>query len=111
MLLSIAYIKTLSLWMPIGLHIAWNWTQGPLWGMNVSGMDIANSFLVSAPKGPELLSGGEFGAEGSLITAAAIAALCWYLWRAEWLKPSESNASIWRKYPSSYGVEPVEQEM
>ena len=111
MLLSIAYIKTLSLWMPIGIHIAWNWTQGPLWGMNVSGMDITNSFLVSTPQGPELLSGGEFGAEGSLISAVAIAALCWYLWRAEWLKPSESISSIWRKYPSSYGVEPVDQEM
>ena len=111
MLLSIAYIKTLSLWMPIGIHIAWNWTQGPLWGMNVSGMDITNSFLVSTPQGPELLSGGEFGAEGSLISAAAIAALCWYLWKAEWLKPSEPNSSIWRKYPSSYGVEPVDQEM
>ena len=111
MLLSIAYIKTLSLWMPIGIHIAWNWTQGPLWGMNVSGMEIKNSFLVSTPQGPELLSGGEFGAEGSLISAVVIAALCWYLWRAEWIKPSESNASIWRKYPSGYGVEPVDQEM
>jgi len=45
MLLSIVYLKTLSLWMPIGLHIAWNWTQGPLWGMNVSGMDIKDSFF------------------------------------------------------------------
>ena len=104
-------MKTLSLWMPIGIHIAWNWTQGPLWGMNVSGMDIKDSFLISAPRGPELLSGGEFGAEGSLISAVVIAALCWYLWRAEWIKPSESIASIWRKYPSGFGVEPVDQEM
>jgi len=111
MLLSIAYLKTLSLWMPIGIHIAWNWTQGPLWGMNVSGMEIKDSFLVSLPQGPELLSGGEFGAEGSLISSVAIAALCWYLWRAEWLKPSESISSIWSKYPSGYGVEPVDQEM
>ena len=111
MLLSIVYLKTLSLWMPIGLHIAWNWTQGPLWGMNVSGIDIKDSFLVSTPQGPELLSGGEFGAEGSLISSVFIAALCWYLWKAEWIKPSESIASLWRKYPSGYGVEPVDQEM
>jgi len=111
MLLSIVYVKTRSLWMPTGLHFAWNWTQGPLWGMNVSGMDIKDSFLVSTPQGPELLSGGEFGAEGSLISAVVIAALCWYLWRAEWIKPSESIASLWRKYPSGYGVEPVDQEM
>ena len=110
-LLSIVYVKTRSLWMPTGLHFAWNWTQGPLWGMNVSGMDIKDSFLVSTPQGPELFSGGEFGAEGSLISAVVIAALCWYLWRAEWIKPSESNASIWHKYPSGYGIEPVDQEM
>jgi len=68
-------------------------------------------FLVSTPQGPELLSGGEFGAEGSLISSVFIAALCWYLWRAEWIKPSESIASLWRKYPSGYGVKPVDQEM
>ncbi len=111
MLLSIAYIKTRALWLPTGIHFAWNWTQGPLWGMNVSGMETKNSFLVSTPQGHELLSGGEFGAEGSLISAVVITALCWYLWKAEWLKPSESNASIWRKYPSGYGVEPENQEM
>jgi len=111
MLISIAYLKTRALWMPTGLHFAWNWTQGPLWGMNVSGIDIENSFLVSTTQGHDLLSGGEFGAEGSLITAVVIAGLCWYLWRAEWLKPSETNAALWRKYPSRYGVEPVDQEM
>ena len=109
-LFSVAYIKTRSLWLPTGLHMAWNWTQGPLWGMNVSGIDIQNSFMVSVPQGHELLSGGEFGAEGSLISSVVIILVTWYMWRASWLKPSEANSALWRKYPASYGVPPAETE-
>ncbi|MCH7495206.1 MAG: CPBP family intramembrane metalloprotease [Candidatus Marinimicrobia bacterium] len=109
-MLSVAYIKTRSLWLPTGLHMAWNWTQGPLWGMNVSGIDIQNSFMVSVPQGPELLSGGEFGAEGSLISSVVIILVIWYMWRASWLKPSEANSALWRKYPAAYGVPPAETE-
>ena len=108
--LSVAYIKTRSLWLPTGLHMAWNWTQGPLWGMNVSGIDIPNSFMVSIPTGPELLTGGEFGAEGSLISSLLIILATWYMWRAPWLKPSKANSALWRKYPAAYGTPPVETE-
>lgn len=110
-MLSIAYIKTRSLWLPIGLHMGWNWTQGPLWGMNVSGTTMEKSILVSPPQGPELLSGGEFGAEGSLIATLIIILISWYMWRAEWIKPSEANSELWKKYPASYGVSPEESEI
>ena len=110
-MLSIAYIKTRSLWLPIGLHMGWNWTQGPLWGMHVSGTTMENSFLVSAPQGSDLLSGGDFGAEGSLIASVIIILVTWYIWRADWIKPSEANLELWKKYPASYGVSPEESEM
>ncbi|MFC1561851.1 lysostaphin resistance A-like protein [candidate division KSB1 bacterium] len=106
-LLSVAYIKTRSLWLPIGLHMAWNWTQGPLWGMNVSGISTVNSFLVSIPRGPDLLSGGEFGAEDSLISSVFITGLLWYVWKVNWIKPSPHNEALWQKYPAGYGLEPV----
>lgn len=110
-MLSIAYLKTRSLWLPIGLHMGWNWTQGPLWGMNVSGTTMENSFLVSAPQGSDLLSGGDFGAEGSLIASVIIILVTWYIWCADWIKPSEANSDLWKKYPASYGVSPEESEM
>ncbi len=110
-LLSVAYFETRSLWLPTGLHIAWNWTQGPLWGMNVSGIEITNTFMVSTPVGPEWLSGGAFGAEGSYLSSIAIAALTWYIWKAEWIKPTEVNAALWEKYPAGYGREPIVQEV
>jgi hypothetical protein len=75
-LLGGAYMLTRSLWMPMGLHAAWNFTQGFLFDVPVSG--IAENGLVTAKlSGPALLSGGQFGLEGSVIalviaTAAGI---------------------------------------
>ena len=81
-LFGLAYLKTRSLWVPIGLHVAWNWAQGSVWGVKVSGTEIPDSLLESVPKGPELLSGGAFGVEGSLITIAVTIGLLLYIWKA-----------------------------
>jgi membrane protease YdiL (CAAX protease family) len=107
-LFGLIYFKTRSLWIPIGMHIAWNWTQGPLWGMKVSGTAIAHTFMVSVPKGPQLVSGGDFGAEGSLITVIVSAALVLYVWKANWIKPTHRMATLWRRYPAGFGLTPFE---
>jgi membrane protease YdiL (CAAX protease family) len=67
LLLGMAYAWTRSLWFCMGLHAAWNFTQGPLLGIPVSGFDV-DGLLRSRVQGPELLSGGEFGAEASILT-------------------------------------------
>nr|WP_246427499.1 type II CAAX endopeptidase family protein [Paenibacillus phyllosphaerae] len=64
-----------SLWMPIGFHFAWNFSQGHLFGFAVSGTDAA-SVLTITPQGTAVLSGGEFGAEGSVVTTILILAVC-----------------------------------
>jgi membrane protease YdiL (CAAX protease family) len=64
-LLAAAYIITRRLWLPIGMHFAWNLTQGSVYGVAVSGIAV-RGMLKSSLKGPELLSGGEFGAEASV---------------------------------------------
>lgn len=65
-LLGGAYMLTRSLWVPMGLHAAWNFTQGFIWDVPVSGLDQQG--LVEAKlSGPEILSGGAFGLEASLI--------------------------------------------
>jgi len=75
-LLGGAYMLTRSLWMPMGLHAAWNFTQGFVFDVPVSGLDVRG--LVTAKlSGPVLLSGGPFGLEASVIalvvaTAAGI---------------------------------------
>jgi CAAX protease family protein len=64
-LLAAAYVATRSLWLPIGLHWAWNLFEGPVWGSRVSGNDIAVLADARFP-GSTLLTGGAFGPEAGL---------------------------------------------
>ena len=64
-LLGAAYILTRRLWLAIGIHFAWNFTQGGIFGVNVSGTSIGGLFD-SELSGPPLLSGGRFGIETSV---------------------------------------------
>lgn len=65
-LLAIAYTATRSLWLPIGLHFAWNFTQSGVFGIAVSGADVEPGLLRTVLSGPEVLTGGTFGPEASL---------------------------------------------
>lgn len=81
-LLGGAYMLTRSLWLPMGLHAAWNLTQGEIFDVPVSG--LAMDGLVNARiQGPPLLSGGEFGFEASIIALALATAVgVWFVVRA-----------------------------
>ena len=68
LLLGAAYKWSGTLWMPIGIHWAWNFCQGNVFGFPVSGSDAGVSLIQSAVEGPELLTGGLFGAEASIIS-------------------------------------------
>lgn len=64
-LLGGAYMLTRSLWMPMGIHAAWNLTQGELFDVPVSGFE-QHGLVQAQLSGPPLLSGGGFGLESSL---------------------------------------------
>ncbi len=64
-MLAAIYMVTRRLWAAIGVHVAWNFTQGGVYGIPVSGFDV-QGLLVPRITGPELLTGGDFGAEASL---------------------------------------------
>ena len=81
-LLGGAYMLTRSLWVPIGLHAAWNFTQGEIYDVPVSGFD-QHGLVTAKLSGPELLSGGAFGLEASVIAmVCATAAGIWLVVRA-----------------------------
>jgi membrane protease YdiL (CAAX protease family) len=65
-MLAAAYMLTRRLWLAIGIHMAWNFTQSGVFGVATSGVH-ENGILQSTLTGPTLLSGGEFGAEGSIV--------------------------------------------
>lgn len=78
------YALTGRLWVPIGLHLAWNLAQGYLFGATVSGNSLGGSILLSSarPGAPAWLTGGTFGPEASvpalvLVSAVTVAALRW----------------------------------
>jgi membrane protease YdiL (CAAX protease family) len=66
LLLGINYIYTKNLWFSIFFHFIWNVFQGPVLGYEVSGFDMP-FILEQNLEGPALLTGGEFGFEGSII--------------------------------------------
>ncbi len=61
-----AYLKTGQLWLPIGLHLGWNFFQASVFGYASSGQSDA-TLITQIPIGPDWLSGGAFGAEGSIL--------------------------------------------
>jgi uncharacterized protein len=65
-LFAVGYLVTRSLWLPIGLHFAWNFAEGPIFGFPVSGLQTAR-FMSTTQSGPDILTGGAFGPEGGLI--------------------------------------------
>ncbi len=65
-LLGLAYERYRRLWFPIGLHLAWNITSGPVLGHEVSGYVSMATLFVERGHGAPLLTGGDFGIEGSV---------------------------------------------
>ena len=74
MLLGAAYLLTRRLWLAIGIHFGWNFMQAGVFGPNLSGREVG-SVLESRLSGPDLLSGGALGVEGSLFAVLLCAAL------------------------------------
>ena len=66
LLLAAAYMVTRNLWLPIGIHWAWNLFQGPVYGARVSGIDMGRPIFPAVFSGPSWLTGGTFGPEASL---------------------------------------------
>jgi membrane protease YdiL (CAAX protease family) len=106
-ILVILYYQTRRLWLPITFHLSWNLAQSWLWGFDVSGIKIENQLFVTTPTGPDLLTGGEFGLEGSILsTILFVAVSLWFLARPL-LRPTEEVAALWARYPAGFGLEPV----
>jgi membrane protease YdiL (CAAX protease family) len=73
-LFGLLFHVTRSLPLCIGVHMGWNFTQGTVWGIPVSGSK-ATGWLVSARTGPDWLSGGVFGAEASVVAVVLCSAV------------------------------------
>jgi len=77
--LAFAWLRTQSLWLPIGIHIGWNFLQGPVFGFEVSGIPTP-SLVRHVVNGPELITGGAFGPEAGLLVLPAMALGAGLIW-------------------------------
>ena len=100
LMLAAFYMLTGRIWMSVGVHAAWNFAQGWIWGARVSGIEVKESLYFSTPKAgaPEWLSGGGFGPEASVPamvvgTGVAILVLYW-AWKKGNFKATPDEPSV-----------------
>ncbi len=67
LVLCVAYLRTRALWLPWGLHFAWNAAMGPLFGLPLSGLGHSGfaPVIQTVALGPDFFTGGDYGPEGS----------------------------------------------
>ncbi|HIW96124.1 MAG TPA: CPBP family intramembrane metalloprotease [Candidatus Corynebacterium gallistercoris] len=94
---ALLYYRTGNIWITGLAHAAWNFSQGYIFGAEVSGKQVKGSFFEStALPGKEIISGGSFGFEGSIVTTIAglvlIALMVWF-WPARRPSPSSGDGA------------------
>jgi membrane protease YdiL (CAAX protease family) len=73
---GLAFLRTGRIWMPVGLHFAWNFVQGTIFGFVVSGeTSYSGAFLHPTLSGARWLTGGAYGPEGSVVSLLARVAI------------------------------------
>jgi len=105
-LLAAAFMFTRRLWFPMGMHFAWNFTQGGIFGVAVSGGATAGLFR-GVLSGPAWLSGGAFGAEGSVVALVLCASVGVGLLRMAWMRDGFVQPFWRRRLAPQPAQEPV----
>ena len=72
-LLAVARLRSRALWMPVGLHFAWNFLLGPVFSFPVSGLIFNAAHISRSIAGPAWFSGGAYGPEGSVFLSGVVA--------------------------------------
>jgi uncharacterized protein len=104
---GIAFAATQKIWLPFGLHFAWNYVQGPVLGFTLSGGKPLRGTLVQQQSiGPAWFTGGEYGPEGGVVGLigrvvvlfALVAVLA--VWRKRLMTPP-------RRFDGRFGISDV----
>lgn len=103
--LSLGYLLTGRLAIPIGLHITWNLFLGSVFGYAVSGLNIGATLIATETHGPAWLTGGEFGPEAGLL--GLLASLVGGLLIAAWVRWQQGKVALARAIAQPPGAQEV----
>lgn len=94
--LAAAYLRTRSLWFPLGIHWAWNWTMAAVLGIPVSGITTLtpNPFFRASDLGPAWLTGGSYGLEGGAACTVALLVSIVFIWRTKWISSTDEMLAL-----------------
>jgi membrane protease YdiL (CAAX protease family) len=107
LLLALGYLRTRALGLPIGIHFAWNLFQ-IIFSFPVSGLAFGGGPFSAKLHGADLITGGPFGPEGSLIATVVFTSAIAFLVLSRHIKPSPAMEALWKEHlqpPSSRGLE------
>lgn len=92
---GLAYLRSRDLWFPFGIHLAWNWLQGPVFGINVSGLSefSPDPVLRAQDLGPAWVTGGAYGIEGGAACTAALVAATVWIYFASAIRPAVTEGN------------------
>jgi membrane protease YdiL (CAAX protease family) len=91
-----AYLKTRNLWLPFGMHWAWNWTMAAILGLPVSGITqiTPEPILRGVDAGPVWLTGGHYGIEGGAACTITLIVSTIVIWYAPFFKPTPEMLAL-----------------
>jgi membrane protease YdiL (CAAX protease family) len=94
--LGIAYLKTRNLWFPFGIHLMWNWFQGAIFGVEVSGITQFTTapLLREIDSGPAWLTGENYGLEGGIACTIALILSILLIYFLPILKPTQEMLAL-----------------
>jgi membrane protease YdiL (CAAX protease family) len=89
--LAVAYLRTRSLWFPLGIHWSWNWMMGAVLGLPVSGINAITPqpLMRATDQGPAWLTGGAYGIEGGAACTIVLIISTIFIWRTRLVSATE----------------------
>jgi membrane protease YdiL (CAAX protease family) len=93
--LGAVYLKTASLWWATGAHLGWNWALGFLADGQVSGLEVTDApFYEVVRQGPDWISGGAFGPEGSILATLFLGGATYLVWKSPVIRPGRHAIDV-----------------